>query len=52
MTTPHDEGREAALAWMAGRLRFEQLLADLHDTEGDDAQVIELVDVERTAEAA
>jgi hypothetical protein len=49
-TTPHDEGREAALAWMAGRLRFEQLLADLHD-DAAGADVVELVD-ERIAEAA
>jgi hypothetical protein len=54
MTTPRDEGRDAALAWMAGRLRFEQLLADLHhgnDGTPVEAEVFELVD-ERTDEAA
>ena len=48
-TTPHDEGREAALAWMAGRLRFERLLADLHSDEV--AEVVELTET-RHAEAA
>ncbi|MBA2281397.1 MAG: hypothetical protein H0W25_09225, partial [Acidimicrobiia bacterium] len=29
--TQHDTDRAGALAWLAGRLQFETLLAELHD---------------------
>ena len=37
MTTPHTDNsdREQVLTWLAGRLRFEQLLADLHADGGE-----------------
>ena len=34
--TPHDS-RAEAVAWLVGRLRFEQLLHDLHAGKGDAA---------------
>lgn len=57
--TPDSADREQVLTWLAGRLRFEQLLADLHTvTDGQqDAEVATTVlaaehDVPAPAKAA
>ena len=42
MTSPHTDSadREQVLTWLAGRLRFEQLLADLHADGGEVGQAV------------
>jgi hypothetical protein len=43
--------REQVLTWLAGRLRFEQLLADLHADGGEVGQAV-LAAAEREPAAA
>jgi hypothetical protein len=43
MTTTSDTARAEAVAWLVGRLRFEQLLAELQERVDETGQPVELV---------
>lgn len=52
-TTDHTSTERAAVDWLLGRLRWEQVLSDLHDRAEGDAPVAPLLELpDRSDDAA